>query len=113
MFLTLATPGGKMRYIGLPATPHEAAYIPGSVTLVQRCLSSWDNGRPHFPHGGIGDTPLNTFGNDPAILKGEASMQPTNAEKSVKKLRGIQRSVDRHGSATAPCGRSLPILTSG
>ena len=41
-------------------------------------------------------------------------MQPTNAEKSVKKLRGIQRSVDRHWVGDgSPCGRSLPILTSG
>ena len=87
-----------MRYIGLPATPHDVVHIyQGVYTLVQRCLSSWDNGRRHFLHGGnLRHTALTSFGNDPAILKGEASMQPTNAEKSVKKLRGIQRSVDRH-----------------
>ena len=36
----------------------------------------------------------------------EASMQPTNAVKSVKKLRGIQRSVDRHW-----VGDGFPVRT--
>jgi quercetin 2,3-dioxygenase len=35
-----------------------------------------------------------------------ASMQPTNAEKSIKKLRGIQRSVDRHW-----VGDGFPVRT--
>ena len=36
----------------------------------------------------------------------EASMQPTNAAQSVKKLRGIQRSVDRHW-----VGDGFPVRT--